>query len=409
MLDLAALATVISHNQFLSGGLALGGVGGFLVWMKGIPNQIMGWIERQIFVTIEVYNQDPLYDTLKEWLDNHPYSKKARWLNASTDRIGGKRVVLFTPAPGSHLFRFNGKWIWLTRERKDSEMGAIPKETIHISYLGRTQTTARELFRGVIELDEKEVYTSQGIYITTQYGWERISKRIPRPLDSVILPNGTVPRLIRDLENFYSTKEWYTENGIPHTRGYLFYGVSGSGKSSLASAISGYFKKDLYLINLSEKGMSDASLQTSMMTIPYKGVLLLEDVDAVFDQRENKDDRDSAITFSGLLNAIDGVAIKDGLVLIMSTNHIEKLDSALIRPGRVDVQLEMGKATYEQAYELFSRFFPGSNAQDFAISHADQFSMAELQGKLLVKKIEEHELLLLRTGLPERDRSQISC
>jgi len=67
----------------------------------------------------------------------------------------------------------------------------------------------------------------------------------------------------------------------------------------------------------------------------------------------------SQISFSGLLNAIDGVASHEGRILIMTTNHRERLDPALIRPGRVDVQIEFGFANKETIRRVFQELYKG--------------------------------------------------
>lgn len=89
-------------------------------------------------------------------------------------------------------------------------------------------------------------------------------------------------------------------------------------------------------------------------------MLLFEDIDAVFRGREAMD-AGKGLTFSGLLNAIDGVMAQEGHLLIMTTNHVEQLDPALIRPGRVDWRGEIGLAHGEQIGRLFRAFYPGQD------------------------------------------------
>lgn len=102
--------------------------------------------------------------------------------------------------------------------------------------------------------------------------------------------------------------------------------------------------------------------------LPEQCVVLLEDVDSaglvVRDNRaggtvavESKGVKSSRITLSGLLNVIDGVASQEGRILIMTTNHIESLDSALLRPGRVDLRVHLGFATKKHAEEMFIQAF----------------------------------------------------
>ncbi|EAA31877.3 hypothetical protein GE21DRAFT_7334 [Neurospora crassa] len=74
-------------------------------------------------------------------------------------------------------------------------------------------------------------------------------------------------------------------------------------------------------------------------------------------RRPSPYDRERGISLSGLLNAIDGVASHEGRVLIMTTNKPEKLDEALLRPGRVDIQIAFLNATQEQVRELFERMY----------------------------------------------------
>ncbi len=108
-------------------------------------------------------------------------------------------------------------------------------------------------------------------------------------------------------------------------------------------------------------------------------------VDAVFTRRESGEKR-SGVSFSGLLNAIDGVAAQEGRALVMTTNHKERLDPALIRPGRADVHTELGLVGAPTARRLYERFFPGERdlAGVFEQRLGDQqHSPAQIQGWLL--------------------------
>jgi len=80
----------------------------------------------------------------------------------------------------------------------------------------------------------------------------------------------------------------------------------------------------------------------------------MEDVDAIFIERSKKEE--SGVTFSGLLNAIDGIGAQEGRLLFMTTNHIDRLDPALIRPGRCDIKIELKKATRGMISRMFDRF-----------------------------------------------------
>jgi mitochondrial chaperone BCS1 len=109
--------------------------------------------------------------------------------------------------------------------------------------------------------------------------------------------------------------------------------------------------------------MTDERLAVELARTRPRSVLLLEDVDSAFAERQRDADNSSRVTFSGLLNALDGVAAGEHRVLIMTTNHVDRLDPALVRPGRVDVQQYFGPLDADQARRLFLRFFPESGSE----------------------------------------------
>jgi chaperone BCS1 len=206
-----------------------------------------------------------------------------------------------------------------------------------------------------------------------------------RTLESVILEKSE--DILKDMHTFLMSKEWYNRMGIPYRRGYLFHGPPGNGKTSLCKAFAGELQLDICVLSLSSPDVTDGKLTQILRVTPVRSLVLLEDVDAVFVQRETSEP--IKLSFSGLLNAIDGVVSQEGRIFIMTTNHIEKLDPALIRPGRCDVKLEVRNASRSQLAAMFVRFFPGRDAE--AGSFADQIpeyrvSMAEIQNHLLQHK-----------------------
>jgi len=111
--------------------------------------------------------------------------------------------------------------------------------------------------------------------------------------------------------------------------------------------------------------------------------------------------RASPLTFSGLLNALDGVGNPQGQIFVLTTNFREQLDSALIRNGRVDLHVEFARATGEQMADMFTAFFPQSEV-DSQVPH--EFAMA-LQGALGEREVStaalQHYFVTQRTSTPE--------
>jgi len=162
------------------------------------------------------------------------------------------------------------------------------------------------------------------------------------------------------VKEWLQSQQWYVDRGIPYRRGYLLYGPPGSGKSSFIQALAGELDFSLANINLSETGMTDDKLALLLSKLPPKTILLLEDADAAFTNRREKNLEGyggQTVTFSGLLNALDGVAAGEERIAFLTTNHIDRLDEALIRPGRVDMTVRIGEATRYQAAEMWDRFY----------------------------------------------------
>ena len=124
----------------------------------------------------------------------------------------------------------------------------------------------------------------------------------------------------------------------------------------------------VYTISL-HKGLDDAQVSKLSATVPVGSIVLLEDIDTAGIERSNdlnetENKRNSRISLSGLLNAIDGLNSSYGYILIMSTNNPENLDEALVRPGRVDLKVSFSNCTSEQAEEMFTFMFSSTKGKE---------------------------------------------
>jgi mitochondrial chaperone BCS1 len=170
--------------------------------------------------------------------------------------------------------------------------------------------------------------------------------------------------VVGDLSSFLSKEsfQFYNKHGIPYKRSYLFYGVPGAGKTSLLTAIAGKFKRNLCIMQPTDPRVTDDSLAEAIKEAPSRSIIVLEDVDALFGKNRDTKNPKMNISFSGLLNALDGVSNPDGQVFVLTTNFRENLDSALIRNGRVDLHVHFSHATAEQIETLFLQFYPEDTA-----------------------------------------------
>lgn len=282
--------------------------------------------------------------------------------NAQAAERGQARFSL-VPGPGTHWFRYRGVWMRLTRERDgkmvDLSTGA-PWETVTLTTLFAYAHLFPQLLDEARQLALASTEGKTVIYTSWGPEWRPFGQpRRTRELGSVVLGKGKKDAIVNDVKRFLERDRWYAERGIPYRRGYLLHGAPGSGKSSFITALAGHLDFNICLLNLSERGLTDDKLNHLLSNAPDRSILLLEDVDAAFLGRQQaaEDGYQASVTFSGLLNALDGVASGESRIIFMTTNHIEKLDPALIRPGRVDLIAELGDAEREQVEELMVRFY----------------------------------------------------
>lgn len=313
----------------------------------------------------------------------------------------------YKPYFGTHLFWHNGRFFKFSRDNKPmmySGWGGATvfqnDETIRLTCIGRSTDPIKKLIK-----EARDSYLNKEKACTVvrrpapkdQRGrgrgvWHKVATRPSRPMDTVILDHGQKDRVLADINEYLhpATPRWYANRGIPYRRGYLFAGPPGTGKSSLAWAIAGIFGLDIYCISLVEPSLTEEDLGLMFTSLPRRCVVLLEDIDSAglikrqepntttapseqdaaakigaeitkalsSAQQNNKGSKDNqGISLSGLLNAIDGVASHEGRVLVMTSNFPDKLDDALIRPGRIDMRIDFTKATRSQIVELFTRMY----------------------------------------------------
>lgn len=229
--------------------------------------------------------------------------------------------------------------------------------------------------------------------------WRKSPGHRPRLLDSVILDPAKKKLLLEDMTWFLKadTAAFYENHGIPYHRAYLFYGPPGYGKTSATYALAGHFKRNLCFFPI--EGATESTLQHAFSTLPNQSMVVLEDVDALY-TADRKVEGDVELSFSAFLNAIDGIGAPQGVIFIFTTNYPEKLDPAMKRPGRVDIQVpfETSSANVQQMMvEYFALFYPGCAAQAKAFSVATSGRMTN--GTLSMAKLQHFFLDCHRKGL----------
>lgn len=390
------------HNQFASGGLMLMVIGALGVYLRGLRHRVWKWLVSQTTMEITVEDDDAAFVWIKEWFLEQEFLKRVRRLDLDTSVRKG--TLALVPAPGRHWFWFMGRPFVVYFSRSETTTGWNPRkiESFYLTTVGRSQKFLKRFVDEVVECHKRNSRKRSSLFVYDDC-WERVDGYVPRLLGSVILRPGEKEHLVQDVEKFRGSWRRYRQLGVPYHRGYLLHGPPGTGKTSLVSALADRFGMGVYLVNLNL--FNDRSLAIAINDVPSNSVILFEDIDCMHGSkaRQDKEDppsngggkppesRDDAldrlgVTLSGLLNVLDGFTSPENVLFVMTTNRMEALDKALLRPGRIDYRLYMGEATEGQRVELYRRFFPlASEAEARACVEANPSAgtMAEFQGLLL--------------------------
>lgn len=218
----------------------------------------------------------------------------------------------------------------------------------------------------IAEIQKQSQYlvnSRPSIYRATQWGdWRKKGVLSERSTESVILKDGQMDRIINHAKKFLENKESYLKAGIPYRTGIMLHGVPGSGKSSTAVALANAMNMSVYLISVSSLP-NDDSLSECFSSVPENSIIVLEDIDTVSAVKDRDKDDTTGVTMSGILNVLDGIQSPEGVITFMTTNRPEVIADAVKRPGRVEIEEELGNIDSNQLRglcEYFMGFVPGN-------------------------------------------------
>lgn len=431
--SIPAWETLMEQRSVLAASALLGLASSAVAAVAWVVWGLLGWMRGRLYTVVEVRQHDQLYQWLLDWLAaQREVCEKGNRVFAEVHpdfhkvaKISEILRLRFLPVDdGSvYLFRMGGTLLWISHCRKEGEMrfgkgGFVGGELrLHIMVLGRGKAAINALFQAAFEHSKAKLCGSTEVFVAQPHEhaehshWRRLEPRRARPLETVVASSSPGPdALLDDMRSFLAREDWYAERGVPYRRGYLFHGPPGCGKTSFVTAAAGQLCCPIYVLNLADPWLSDLGLLKLVTDAQARSILLIEDIDAAFHEALGKPGGGGGrregqhmgqLTFSGVLNALDGVAGQEGKLVVMTTNHPEKLDPALVRPGRVDMRAKFHCATRPAIEEIFCNFFKGSAldacklrclATKFAESCDDgALSIAAVQGHLMqfVDKPEE--------------------
>lgn len=337
---------------------------GFLLTIMGtlfyslhqLPDKIWKKLRTKIIYQVRIYQNDELFPVFDAWM----YLRYRQHFSDVEASIG---MTDYPQAPGPTTYRqpkvlsyrhdennfiitYRGKKLWVEKKREKIEKA----QSIRDRYLSQYQIRgfqAKHLIESLLqevvdELNATQIDRSIRVYTNNTYGeWSNMNELLGKDMDHVIIDPAMKQELIADLQEFVASRPWYIERGISYKRAYCFYGAPGNGKTSLAIAMADYLHRDIYILNLNCLE-NDSSLSRCFGNLPKNSLLLIEDIDRAFNMRDNVN---SKVTFASLLNSMDGVLSREGLLTVITTNYIDKLDPALLRDGRTDFKRNLPNPT----------------------------------------------------------------
>ena len=309
--------------------------------------------------------------------------------------IGYYAVPLRTRNSGTTFCVYRGTLIIMRIQFKENKQG-IERRNIYLSTI-RTKRDISNLKRFIDVLVKKGVNDQSNldnriILHSDTGGSHMLPLEQARTFNDVFIPLDQKILLMSSVDAFIAKRDWYFEHNIPYHFGIMLYGIPGSGKTSVAQAIASYIKADLHIIQGDRiEGlpyMMRNEISTDTGSKHRYQIILVEDIDCGFissqsrflitDDNKPKDDAKQS-GFASILNAIDGIGATANTIWMFTTNHIERLDPALIRPGRIDLKLEIGEITLETLNMFLKNHYDKEYTGDLSIKKGLTFAMLQTE------------------------------
>ncbi|KAL6598433.1 hypothetical protein ACP70R_046132 [Stipagrostis hirtigluma subsp. patula] len=316
-----------------------------------------------------VADNDTTYDEAKAYLSG-ACSQDARELRAEGAKEGDGLVI--SMRDGQDVAdEFRGVTMWWSSVEEGGQRPA-KRWCQRLTFHKRHRRLVLEEYLPHVRRRGREIlFSSRRSYDFK--AWSYADFDHPTTFETLAMEPARKKEIMDDLDAFRSNRDFYRRTGKPWKRGYLLYGPPGTGKSTMIAAMANYLDYDIYDVELTVVS-NNYELRKLLIETTSKSIIVIEDIDCSIDltgdratkrpkRDRRKDDsperRDgNMVTLSGLLNFIDGLwsACGGERIVVFTTNHVDKLDPALIRRGRMDMHIEMSYCGFEAFKTLVKNY-----------------------------------------------------
>ena len=337
---------------------------------------VFDYVDRKFFIKYEVTNAQ-VNTWILHVLNNLTYDKNQYEIIFDNRSYDNNKYLIKEKKVNDtlHFIPFEGKYIRIYIEGDDiilkvyrKSMKGINYEKFIEDFIEHCKITYER------EHNELNTNTKKTDYFEFSNGnWEN-KNGIPQRRPGTVFGK-SFKKINQDVQKFVEDASFYQTMDIPYKRGYLLYGPWGSGKTTIIRTIATILKYSIYKISLSDPNLDDTMLSKAFTNVPASSIIVIEDFDSSFLTNSQKimnpndllhvqPQKQNIITYSNLLNILDGLSSSYGHILFLTTNHIDKIQDSLIRPGRIDLVEYVGYIETNDITEYFDYFYSNQLKED---------------------------------------------